>query len=42
VASALRICSALPPRILSGTPIVGLAFDTRTGRLREVVREMHK
>jgi carbonic anhydrase len=28
--------------ILSGTPIVGLAFDTRTGRLREVVREVHK
>ena len=28
--------------ILSGTPIVGLIFDTHTGRLREVTRATHK
>ncbi len=28
--------------ILSGTPIVGLIFDTHTGRLREVTRAVHK
>ena len=28
--------------LLSGTPIVGLVFDTHTGRLREVARAVHK
>jgi carbonic anhydrase len=28
--------------ILASTPIIGLVFDTHSGRLREVVRTMHK
>ena len=28
--------------ILSGTPIVGLVFDTHRGRLRDIARAVHK